>query len=281
MSGSSVETISEALARILPHEGAPGEAYEHAFLRAADLLLNHATLHVAGAPHRIAEIEFYWYGPGHEDPFAHKDPMQLESGTWYFHRQGGTYKGGTYKGVDIAMGRRPDTYVGILIRSLLAEPSAAPIEGSCTSVDHVLARTGNSSVAALAGSFEGSIDPKEGSPLFLAMEPPPGGERAIIASPRVGLTLKKGATPERRGFLGRAYRFTIEPSRTKKGRAHIVVGMHRAGLGAAEIARVTGAAPALVSKYVRAFEAGKGKDPEEYRGDLSTEALCELWGALS
>ena len=273
--------ITPALRAHLPPPGAPDEVFSAAFRGAADLLLNHTTLYIAGSPHRLAEIEFYWHGPGHEDPFAHRDPIQVDSGIWYFHRQGGTYKGGTYKGVDIAMGRRPDTYVGILIRSIMDAASGVLIEGSCTCVDHVLSRTGKESVAALVGSFDGSIDPRESSPLFLAHEDPRGGAAQVFDSPRVGLTLKKGATPERRAFLARAYRFTIEPRRTKKGRPHLVVRLHQEGYSNEAITRITGASAATVARCVRAFEVGKGRDPEPYRGDLSTEQLCELWGALA
>ncbi len=272
--------MTPVLEATLPRPGAVGD-HAKAFRRAAHVLLNHAMLYIAGSPYRLAEIEFYWYGPGHEDPFAHRDPIQVESGVWYFHRQGGTYKGGTYKGVDIAMGRRPDTYVGILIRSIFDAESGALIEGSCSCMDHVLLRIGKESVAALAGSFDGSIEPREGSPLFLAHEDPPGGVAEVFDSARVGLTLKKGATPERKQLLARPYRFTIEPRRTKKGRVHLIVALHRKGYSNEEIVAITGAGAALVARCVRAFEAGKGRNPEDYRGDLSTEALCELWGALA
>ncbi|MDI1445181.1 hypothetical protein [Polyangium sp. 6x1] len=277
----SPAALTPVLASMLPGPGASDELYGSSFHRVADVLLNHATLFIAGSPYRLAEIEFYWHGPGHEDPFAHRDPIQVDSGIWYFHRQGGTYKGGTYKGVDIAMGRRPDTYVGILIRSIVDPTDGALIEGSCTCVDHVLSRTGKESVAALAGSFDGSIDPEEGSPLFLSHEDPQGGAAEVFDSPRVGLTLKKGATPERRAFLARPYRFTIEPARTKKGRPHLVVGLHQRGVSNEEISRITGLGAAVVKRYLRAYEAGKGNDPADYRRELSTEELCELWGALA
>ncbi|MDC3952404.1 helix-turn-helix domain-containing protein [Polyangium jinanense] len=273
--------LTPVLASMLPGPGASDAEHAKAFRRAAHVLLNHATLFIAGTPHRLAEIEFYWYGPGHQDPFAHRDPIQVNAGVWYFHRQGGTYKGGTYKGVDIAMGRKPDTYIGILIRSIVDPASGTLIEGSCTCVDHVLLRTGKESVAALAGSFEGSIDPRQGSPLYLAHEDPRGGAAEVFDSPRVGLTLKKGATPERRAFLGRPYRFTTEPARTKKGRPHLVVRLHQKGFSDEEIVQITRVGAATAARWVRAFEAGKGKDPDDYRHELSTEELCELWGALA
>ncbi|HVK68825.1 MAG TPA: hypothetical protein VM694_30415, partial [Polyangium sp.] len=82
--------LTPILASTLPGPGVPDELHVEAFRRAADVLLNHATLFIAGSPHRLTEIEFYWHGPGHEDPFAHRDPIQVDSGIWYFHRQGGT-----------------------------------------------------------------------------------------------------------------------------------------------------------------------------------------------
>ncbi|TKC94601.1 hypothetical protein [Polyangium fumosum] len=273
--------LTPILASALPGPGVPDELHVDAFRRAADVLLHHATLFIAGSPHRLTEVEFYWHGPGHEDPFAHRDPSQVDSGIWYFHRQGGTYKGGTYKGVDIAMGRRPDTYVGILLRSIVDLTSGTWIEGSCKCVDHVLSRTGKESVAALAGSFDGSIDPREGSPLFLAHEDPPGGAAEVFDSPRVGLTLKKGATPERRAFLGRPYRFTTEPAQTAKGRPHFVIRLHQKGWSNKAIAKRLGVGAVFVGRCVAAYEAGKGRDPEEYRGDLSVGQLCEVWGALA
>jgi hypothetical protein len=30
-----------------------------------------------GEPHRLVEVEFYYHGEGHPDPFAHRDPLTL------------------------------------------------------------------------------------------------------------------------------------------------------------------------------------------------------------
>jgi hypothetical protein len=103
----------------------------------------------------------------------------------------------------------------------------------------------------------------------------------VFASPRVGLTLKKGATPERIRFLGRPYRFSTDPAGAKKGRPHFVVAFHAEGRSAAEITRLTGVSPAHVAKYVKSYEAGKRRRPEEFSGDLSAESLCALFGALA
>ncbi|KAJ3085695.1 hypothetical protein HK102_013922 [Quaeritorhiza haematococci] len=56
--------------------------------------------------YRLSEIEFYFYDKCHHpDPFTHKQPQQLTRAQWYFHKQGNSYRGGTWKGLDITFGR--------------------------------------------------------------------------------------------------------------------------------------------------------------------------------
>jgi hypothetical protein len=84
-------------------DGGPAAAW---FDRIAAELINRSNPVVNGAPHRLAEVEFYYHGAGHRDPFAHRDPLQLESGRWYFHRAGGAYRSGSFKGLDLTFGVR-------------------------------------------------------------------------------------------------------------------------------------------------------------------------------
>jgi len=69
--------------------------------------------------HRIVEIEFYYKDSKvYIDPFCHGDEQQKMGGTFYFHRQNGKgYKGGSFKGMDIAFGDK-DAVGGILIRAV-------------------------------------------------------------------------------------------------------------------------------------------------------------------
>src|SRR3954470_22893409 len=87
----------------------PCEPGDHAamdawFASLADRLLNRCRLTVGGEPHRFVEVEFYYCGEGHPDPFTHRDPLQKECGRWYFHRTRGEYRGGSFKGVDLTFG---------------------------------------------------------------------------------------------------------------------------------------------------------------------------------
>ncbi len=284
MNDAVTTRVSEALCALRPPAGADEAAYPPAFRAIAELLLLRTTLYVAGRPHRLAEIELYWDGPGHRDPFTHGDPQQRRAGVWYFHRErGGAYKGGSFKGIDIAIGA-DDTAAGVLIRGARAADGAV-LDGSCVFVDHVLARTGASSVAALAAAFDHAIDPSPTgeSPLYLDLDrAATGGEPPrIFASPRVGLTLKKGATRERQRFIARPYRFLTEPRTIKKGKLYVVLALHREGCAATEIAALTGVPRAHVDRYVDAYRGGAGRSPASLPGEPSPTELCALLGACT
>ncbi len=251
------------------------------FAACAQWLLQSAVLYAGGRPHRITELEVYWHGPHHPDNFTHGDPQQREFGRWYFHRQGETYKSGTYKGLDIAVGNAAAAG-GLLLRGLAPVTDAGGatgiIDGPSLCVDQILRCTGQPSVAALAASFDGVIDETPDSPLYLASTQ---GAHAgpVFRSPRVGLTLRRDAAQA--VFLGRSYRFLSEPRRIKKGRLHLVLGMHRDGLTPAQICEHTGYAATAVARHIAAFEAGKSHSPAEFRGDLTSDTLCQLLGACA
>ncbi len=271
---------SDAMRARMPTGDGGDAAWRAAFAALADLTLRRATLYVQGVAHRITEVEFYYRGPGHEDPFTHADPMQAHFGRWYFHRTGASFRGGSFKGLDVALGG-PHARGGMLLRGLAPiARSASLIDGPCTVVDHMLALTQAPSISALAARFDLSVDaPDAGaSPLYFAL-----GEsddaRAVCAGPRVGLTLKRGGTDARHRFIARGNRFLTEPARIKKGRAHTVVGLHRSGLPIRQIAARTGMREAVVASYVEAYEGGRARSPAEFAGDLSTRDLCALFGA--
>src|SRR5262249_49867264 len=110
-------------------------------------LLNRTDLLVGGEPYRFAELEAYYHGPQHPDLFAHRDPVQLENGRWYFHRTRGEYRGGSFKGLDLAFGDGK-AHFGILIRTV-ADPEGNVIDGPSLTVDHLLVQTKAKDVATL------------------------------------------------------------------------------------------------------------------------------------
>src|SRR5262249_36534114 len=89
------------------------------FDRIARQLLAGSRLEVGNGPHRFVEVEFSYCGDGHGDPFTHRDPLQLESGRWYFHKTAGVYRSGSFKGFDLTFGGG-GAHGGVLIRGIEA-----------------------------------------------------------------------------------------------------------------------------------------------------------------
>lgn len=127
---------------------------------------------------RLVEVELYAYSAGvYEDRFTHCDPQQGMAGTWYFHKKGGTYKNGSFKGLDVTFGTGSGVSVGVLIRSISrildTPPSSSsgvaftdlPLgdvtEGPSLVVDTLLAAAGFKTIAELVGSKDGvlMVDP--------------------------------------------------------------------------------------------------------------------------
>ena len=82
-------------------------------------ILNQTILISNKKKYRICEIEFYLRCDNHKDEYTHCNDDQLNYGSWYFHKFGnGSYKGGTFKGLDITLGNSKNKYAGILIRSI-------------------------------------------------------------------------------------------------------------------------------------------------------------------
>ena len=142
------------------------------FEKIAEAYLNHTVIEVrpsGSAPFendaekyfRVAEIEFYLNDyQQHKDTFTHGDAMQKTTGNWYFHKLGKSYKAGSYKGLDLSIGKGEGIAAGgILLRSMipltLAPSSTADrmvftedsrnksefVQGPCNCVDRILEET--------------------------------------------------------------------------------------------------------------------------------------------
>lgn len=244
----------------------------------AGFLLDATDLVAGGAVYRFAELEAYYHGPGHYDPFAHADPVQLENGRWYFHRTRGEYRGGSFKGLDLAFGDGA-AHFGILIRTLVAADGTV-IDGPSLTVDHLLGKTKAAGVAALDAMIAGRPLWDDTSPLFVRESAEPRAT-TVYRSSRVGLSLKKAAgKPDAPRFVGRPYRFLTEPRAVSKGKPHLVLALHRKGEKPETISQITGAPKKTVERYVADFTAGKAAaNFEGYIGrELSTSDLCQLLG---
>jgi len=234
----------------------------------ADLLLHDVDLVVAGARYRLREVELYYHGGLHLDPFAHRDPLQTTSGRWYFHRSGGSYRGGSFKGLDITFGP-DDAHGGVLLRTIESDETGV-INGCSLCVDHLLERAGAGTVTALDSAIEEREVWDAASPLALR---PSRASAApdVVATARVGLTLKRAvehtAMPR---YIMRPYRFVTDLA-LEKGKVHTVIALHHSGRSPETIAALTGSTRGRIARCL-----------EEYAVGLSEEGFVRFIGrALS
>ena len=242
-------------------------------------LLTRARLVVGGQPHRFTELEMYYHGPGLEDPFAHRDPNQLCLGRWYFHRTGGTYRGGSFKGMDLAFGGGA-AFAGVLVRGL-RKPDGTALDGPSVTVDHLLTTAGHRTVALLDAACGPSAAWQPGHTLGLVAEE--AEDRPVFKCARVGLSLKKRKPrPDDPAFgvLFRRYRYLADPTRTAKGKALMAFALLADGKSVAEVSAATGSPVSAVTRYAADHAAGMTEtDPTPYYGkDWTTAELCRLHG---
>lgn len=256
---------------------------------AAAELMNAWDLWIAGKAFRIAEVEAYVHSPHHADPYAHGDEGQAACGVWYFHRKGGTYKSGSFKGMDLACGDKAgNVFAGLLLRAVI-DPLDKLIEGPCLVVDKILELNGKESIAAFAAGRAAAdllAVSTEGLRLAPAAEPRCDPVRS---SARVGLVLRqettdaKGPKTHMQGrpieFCTRPYRFSTVASRLTKYRSGFVATAHLSGASDGD---KLGLSDQNFAKYAKSAEDGKSSgDPSKwFNKKISTQPeLCELIGA--
>lgn len=247
------------------------------FAAIADLLLNRTAWVIAGRPHRITECEFYYRGPAHADPFTHGDPVQVHNGRWYFHRTGGIYRGGTFKGLDMTFGD-PTARGGILFRGIESDDGGL-LDGPSLLVDRILHLCGAASVGEMDRRIGARLAWDRSSPISFEVVGDRGLE--ILPCARVGLSLRR-ATPGTRmpAYLTRPYRFLTEPRRIAKGKPQMVLGLHRLGRRPEEIREVTRSPTRSVAAYLEEYAAGlrEGQFEDYFGAEIGPRQLARLHG---
>ncbi|AVL95176.1 hypothetical protein ma789 [Moumouvirus australiensis] len=183
---------------------------EECFKKLADKLFNHCYLLVKGSKWRLIEIEFYLHNQKHPDPYVHCNADQLLENTFYFHKfKTGTYKSGTFKGMDITIGsKKHDTYFGILIRSIQRIKTGEMIEGPCNTVNKILSKYDLENIKDFTDYKNLNIFDNE-QQFHLRFSKNLEKEK-IYAGPRIGLSDKFSE------WQNKAYRFAIRPHLIKK-----------------------------------------------------------------
>jgi len=247
------------------------------FDRIATQLLCGARLQVAGAPHRLTEIEFYYHDPKHPDPFTHRNPVQYGTGRWYFHRIGESYRGGSFKGIDLTFGS-DGASGGVLIRGLEKQDGTL-VDGPSLCVDHLVAACGFTSVAALDADIAGRLAWDPANPLHL--HPSDLEPRPLLHTARIGLALRRSKRdPEGPRYAVQRYRYLSEPRRIAKGKAHAALALHMDGVPPAQIQARTGCPMPTITRHIADFAAGRSAPDFEpyYDIDPKPPMLGKLHG---
>eukprot|EP01064_Diplonema_japonicum_P029177 TRINITY_DN4651_c1_g1_i1.p1 TRINITY_DN4651_c1_g1~~TRINITY_DN4651_c1_g1_i1.p1 ORF type:complete len:331 (+),score=50.57 TRINITY_DN4651_c1_g1_i1:49-993(+) len=276
----SPKGLQDLLGRL--KNGLPGsyEEQQKKLFSVASDLMTYFELDINGKAWRISEVEAYVHHDTHKDVYTHRQPDQLESGSWYFHRQGntGAYKGGTYKGLDLTMGNEETKmYCGFLIRSISS--SGVVVEGPCLAVNKILELNQCDSIASFANGRTGKqlyAESTEGLTLKLSKTPL---DKPVFSGPRVGLTLR--SDPGKVKFCARAYRFSTTPAQIKKFKAGFAAVAVSEGLSTAAIMDAFNIKPRFANDYIAAAQKGiKSSDYSPFVDKvLSATEICEMFGA--
>ena len=206
------------------------------FPKIANMLLNNFLLELPllskKRTFRICEVEFYlWAKDSHEDNYVHCSEDQLQWNSFYFHRhKNGTYKSGTYKGMDLSFGiPEMGIYFGVLIRTIMDLSTGEIIEGPCRSVNKILELYQCHDVKEFRKKFKQFEELKifgEEFPLrliprgkfkkekvnFFKKHPEKYVEDQMYSGPRIGLSNKFPA------YKDKCYRYVVFKNKIKKKR---------------------------------------------------------------
>jgi hypothetical protein len=189
-----------------------GETLADKISSMAEFILNNIILSVNDTKsYRIAEIEFYLKHNDHNDEFVHGDPDQQVPYKFYFHKQNGkSYKGGTFKGLDITFKYKKNAYCGILLRSIYDIKKDKFIEGSCNCVTQILKDFNKDKVIDLVNILADEGELPNINCKLLKLTKSNIKKLYVASGPRVGLTLKKDSVLKRQ-FIMKNYRFCTFP----------------------------------------------------------------------
>lgn len=219
----------------------------------AQHVLKNIKLIIDNVEYSLNEIEFYCYNTNHKDSYTHKDKDQLTNQEWYFHKyKNGTFKNGTYKGLDITFGDiKSKSYGGILIRTIEKLSNHSTIIGPCNVVNHIINETGYNTIDELVESLENNnvFNTKNKFHLKISNN---YDNRQIFDGPRVGLSLKY---PE---YLIKNYRFLKNPNDIPKYKDTIVSTLYSKGHSINDIIKMTKISKKTVEKSISDFDDGKG-----------------------
>lgn len=184
----------------------------------ANIFLNQTLINAGQRTYRICEIEFYYCGNGHNDTYVHCSEEQRMKCKFYFHKyHTGTYKSGTYKGLDVTISPNDNIYFGVLIRSIQDCATGEFIEGPCRSVNVLLSQFNCDNVQDFMKNKVAPLDIYNTSSGLYLTHPSSLDICSIYKGPRIGLSDKDLI------FRDKLYRYAIMINNIKKKRNTFVL----------------------------------------------------------
>ena len=241
--------------------------YDTIFYQFSDYILNNTKLTINNKDYNIIEIEYYLRCPDHKDDYTHMTKDQLQNMKWYFHKyHNGTYKSGTYKGLDMTFGNKKDQYGGILIRSIYSKDSGL-ICGPCNCVNYILNQFDFTESRELVNIMKNLEINNNSNPIYL--KEVTYNEQDLFCGPRVGLSLKY---PE---YLVKDYRYTTMVKEMKKYKDTLISNLHVQGYEDQDICDMTSMKLKDVQKYITDFNIGRELSNVD---ELDTKQINKLYG---
>lgn len=245
---------------------------EEKFKKFATYLLNQFEMKIGNDVITLEELEIYYKSEDHQDNYTHQCKDQLTNKMWYFHQyHNGTYKSGTYKGLDITFGNKEKSiYGGVLIRSINNSTTNEFITGPCNTVNYMLKKMECKEVEDLVAKMSSLNICNNKNPFYL-VENSESKQDKIFTGPRVGLSWKYPT------FLTKEYRYLKQPSKIPKHRASIVGSLYNTGLKQPEITTQTKISKASVEKAIEEFNDGCKLTEKEVK-ELKHDKICKIFG---
>lgn len=249
----------------------PGNQFVKNFSDIADTIMNKIAMNINGELFRIMEIEFYVKFTNHFDVFTHGDENQKLPLNWYFHRSSQkdkyAFKGGTYKGLDIACGK-DNVYSGILLRSIMNIDTGEIINGTSKIVDKILEKNECKQIKDFVKDTLNDNTGIENNESLSLKSHKYGEKEELFTSPRVGLTLKKKDNVKlRQKYISKLYRYAIFPNDIVKGKKLLLLSAVNTKDNST-LKKYFKLSNAQIEKYKEIIEKLKGKqiDYSKYQG---------------
>ena len=248
------------------------KSFDDKFHEFAKYLMTNLSMKIGTDIITIEEVEVYYNSFDHKDEYTHKSKDQLTNTKWYFHQyHNGTYKSGTYKGMDITFGNNKDIYGGVLIRSIENTTTGEFITGPCNTVNYILKKLNCKEVDDLVTKMDSLDIFNNKNPFYVEVKTGQIASVDIFTGPRVGLSWKYPS------FLTKEYRYLKQPTKIPKNRASIIGSLHNKNNEPDTIVKLTGLTKSSVKKAIDEFTEG-GKLLEKEVKELKHDKINKIFG---